>query len=293
MSKLKVPQHQVAGHKALNGKLGPLIDDSGRFYKPLQSGERGAKEAAFYESFSSDTHVPDHIRRFFPKYYGTQSIEASDGSGLQPHLVLDDLTAKYSNPSIMDTKIGSRTWYPKAPEAYIEKCLRKDRNSSSIPLGFRICGLQIYTGQDSGYWKPDKKVTLNYTAEEVRLVLRKFVSPYESTELNNDHDAAYASSVYDGCSGILAQLKELKSWFEEQTTYHFYSCSILMVYDRKSLLKGEASGPAIKLVDFTHVVDGDGAIDHNFLGGLSSFIKFISEIVTHPNECTANGSLQK
>ncbi|KAK9698163.1 hypothetical protein RND81_08G086100 [Saponaria officinalis] len=192
----------------------------------------------------------------------------------------------------MDTKIGSRTWYPQAPDAYIEKCLKKDRTSSSVPLGFRICGLQIYTGHDLGYWKPDKNVTQNYTADEVRLVLRKFVSSNESTELNNDLDTAYASSVYGGDSGILAQLKELKSWFEDQMTYHFYSCSILIVYDKKSLLKDEASGPAIKLVDFAHVVDGGGVIDHNFLGGLCSFINFISEIVAHPNECTAKASLQ-
>ncbi|KAL0316550.1 UNVERIFIED_CONTAM: Inositol polyphosphate multikinase beta [Sesamum radiatum] len=76
---LKVPAHQVAGHRADCGKLGPRVDDSGRFYKPLQGDERGAREVAFYTSFSSDTKVPDHISRFFPKFYGTQLVEASDG----------------------------------------------------------------------------------------------------------------------------------------------------------------------------------------------------------------------
>ena len=33
---LKVPDHQVAGHQGGHGQPGPLIDDSGRFYKPLQ-----------------------------------------------------------------------------------------------------------------------------------------------------------------------------------------------------------------------------------------------------------------
>ena len=66
MSSLKVPEHQVAGHQAINGKLGPLIGESGRFYKPLQKNERGSNEVAFYEKFSSDARVPDHIRKFFP-----------------------------------------------------------------------------------------------------------------------------------------------------------------------------------------------------------------------------------
>ncbi|KAH9609524.1 hypothetical protein KSS87_022516 [Heliosperma pusillum] len=289
---LKIPDHQVAGHRALNGKLGPQIDDSGRFYKPLQSGERGSHEVAFYESFSSDTSVPNNVRKFFSKFYGTQSIEASDGSGLQPHLVMEDLISKYTNPSIMDVKIGSRTWYPQAPEAYFQKCLKKDIETSSAPLGFRICGVQIYRAQDSdlGYWKPDKKVTMRYTADEVKLVLRNFVSSNQSTTVNNDPDSAFASKVYGGSSGILAQLMELKSWFEDQTTYHFYSCSILIVYDKESTIKGGASGPAIKLIDFAHVIDGNGVIDHNFLGGLCSLIKFISEIVTVPTECTDKAS---
>ncbi|KAL0319019.1 UNVERIFIED_CONTAM: Inositol polyphosphate multikinase beta [Sesamum angustifolium] len=114
---LKVPAHQVAGHRADGGKLGPLVDDSGRFYKPLQGDERGAREVAFYTSFSSDTKVPDHISRFFPKFYGTQLLEASDGSGMKPHVVLQDLTFSRVNPSVMDIKIGSRTWAQKSRQS--------------------------------------------------------------------------------------------------------------------------------------------------------------------------------
>ena len=109
---LKVPNHQVAGHQAGDGKLGPLVDDSGNFYKPLQSDDRGSKEVFFYTSFSSNTNIPNHIRRFFPTFHGTQLIEASNGSGKQPHLVLQDIFSGRLNPSIIDIKIGSRTWYP-------------------------------------------------------------------------------------------------------------------------------------------------------------------------------------
>lgn len=287
MPMFKVPDHQVAGHKALDGQLGPLIDESGLFYKPLQKDERGLREVEFYKIFAADVRVPDHIRRIFPKSFGTQVLEASDGSGPRSHLVLEDLMSKYTNPSIIDFKIGSRTWYPQATEEYIQKCLKKDRESSSLPLGFRISGLQIYEDQDSGYWKPDRKLTLKYTADDVRLVLRKFVSSNKSLDFKKEPDCAYASSVYGGCSGILAQLLELKSWFEEQTIYHFYSCSVLMVYDKESLVQGER-GPAIKLVDFAHVIEGDGVLDHNFLGGLCSLIKFISDVLTTTNGCTTN-----
>ncbi|KAK3183296.1 hypothetical protein Dsin_030582 [Dipteronia sinensis] len=109
---LKVPDHQVAGHTARHGKLGPLIDDLGRFYKPLQDDERDFKELSFYTSFTTSIRIPYHIHIFFPVFYGRQLLKASNGSGLRPHLVLQDLVSDRLNLSIIDIKIASRTWYP-------------------------------------------------------------------------------------------------------------------------------------------------------------------------------------
>ncbi|CAL1405621.1 unnamed protein product [Linum trigynum] len=265
---LKVPEHQVAGHQALDGHLGPLIDDSGRFYKPLQSDERGSKEMSFYTSFSSNTRIPEHIRRFFPVFHGTQLVEASDGSGRKPHLVLEDITSGHSKPCVMDIKIGSRTWYPQASEDYIQRCFKKDRETSSLSLGFRVSGLQVYGNKESEVWKPERKVVKRVTGDKV--------------------------SVYGGSTGILAQLLELKAWFEDQTTYHFNSCSVLMLYEKKLLgpKEGGSTAAEVKLVDFAHVTEGNGVIDHNFLGGLCSLIKFISEILTNPDEHSPRTCLQ-
>ncbi|KAL7099520.1 hypothetical protein ACP275_09G089100 [Erythranthe tilingii] len=287
---LKIPDNQVAGHKADGGKLGPLVDDSGRFYKPLQGDERGKNEAAFYTSFSSNAKIPDHITRFFPKFYDTQIIEASDGSGMQPHLVLQDLTFDRTNPSVMDIKIGSRTWAPQAAEEYVQKCLKKDRETSSLPLGFRLCGLQIYGDEETKFWKPESRAWVqSLSADEVRLLLKKFVS---SNTSDSKPDCAFASTVYGGSTGILSQLLELKAWFEDQTMYHFYACSILFMFEKELALKGKSPRSEIKIVDFAHVVEGKGIIDHNFLGGLCSLIKFVSEILTTPEDCANDGSLE-
>ncbi|RAL44968.1 hypothetical protein DM860_003727 [Cuscuta australis] len=278
---LKIPEHQVAGHQAHGGKLGPLVDDSGLFYKPLQGGDRGSHEVAFYTSFYSNPKIPPHIRRFFPKFHGTQVLEASDGSGLLSHLVLEDLTLAKSNPSIMDIKIGSRTWPPHESSEYIEKCLKKDRETSSISLGFRLSGLQMYVPKETGFWKPERKSVQNLSASEAGLVLRKFVSS------NTSSDCSFASAVYGGPHGILSQLLELKAWFEDQTVYHFYSCSILMMYEKELASQENSShGATIKMIDFAHVADAGGVIDHNFLGGLCSLIKFVSDILATPNDPT-------
>ncbi|KAI3836866.1 hypothetical protein MKW98_005199 [Papaver atlanticum] len=292
---LKAPDHQVAGHQAHAGKLGPLVDGSGCFYKPLQSGERGTIEAAFYSSFSSNSKVPTHIRRFFPTFHGTQLLEASDGSGMHPHLVLQDIVSNRLDPSVMDIKMGSRTWYPQASEDYIMKCLQKDRESTSVALGFRISGLQTFESEKLGYWKLDRDAVQDFTLEDVKLTLKRFVSSNPSS--NAEPDCLLASTIYGGSDGILAQLLELKAWFEDQTIHHFYSCSILTVYEKAGVgEKGSRSrtGAEVKLVDFAHVVDGKGVIDHNFLGGLCALIKFVSDIlVSSTNRSKAEGDLKE
>ncbi|GFP84727.1 inositol polyphosphate multikinase beta [Phtheirospermum japonicum] len=225
---LKVPDHQVAGHKADGGNLGPLIDESGRFYKTLQGDERGSNEVSFYTSFSPNTKIPDHITRFFPKFYGTQLVHASNGTGMQPHMVLQDLTFDRVNPSIMDIKMGSRTWASQSPEDYIGKCLKKDRESTSVSLGFRLSGLQVFESKESGFWMPGKSEVMSLSTDDVRLFLKKYVS---SNASDLKPDCAFASIVYGGSTGILSQLLELKAWFEDQTIYHFYSCLVLMIFE--------------------------------------------------------------
>lgn len=237
-----------------------------------------SKQAAFYEALHSSQKVKKPIRRFFPTFYGIRTVEASDGSGLHPHLILQDVVSGYKKPCIIDIKIGSRTWYPQASEDYVSKCLSKDRRTTSLSLGFRISGLQIYQGEKSGYWKLDRKQIQKFTADDVRSVLRKFFSP-----------DGLSYDVYTSLSGILAQLLELKSWFEDQTDFHFYSCSVLMIYDAESEMNGGNPRSTVKLIDFAHVFEGNGVIDHNFLGGLCSLIKYISDTLAtpKPNGCMA------
>ncbi|XP_004510840.1 inositol polyphosphate multikinase beta [Cicer arietinum] len=270
MPNLKIPEHQVAGHQAKNGVLGPLIDDTGKFYKPLQNDERGSNELAFYTSLNSDSRIPSKILNFFPSFHGTQILDASDGSGLHPHLVMEDIVSNFTNPSVVDIKIGSRTWHPQSSEDYIHKCLKKDRESSTIKLGFRISGLRSL-GSNNQLWQPHKKLLMDLNSEETMLILRKFVS---SDGDSDEPDCVFASRVY---VSVLEDLLELKKWFEVQTIYHFYSCSVLVVYDKLNEEKNARA--VVKLVDFAHVVDAKGAIDHNFLGGLCSLIKFVKDVL--------------
>ena len=216
MSDLRPPEHQVAGHRASANKLGPLVDGSGLFYKPLQAGDRGEQELAFYEAFSAHAAVPARIRdTFFPRFHGTRLLptEARPGEP-HPHLVLDDLLAGLEAPCVADIKIGAVTWPPSSPEPYVAKCLAKDRGTTSVLLGFRVSGVRV-VGPGGAVWRTERPEVKALDTAGVRRVLRRYVS-------SEGMDCALAAAVYGGKGGVLSQLRELKAWFEEQTLFHFY-----------------------------------------------------------------------
>lgn len=96
--------------------------------------------------------------------------------------------------------------------------------------------------------------------------------------------------------------------FESQQTYHFYSASLLLMYDSPSKdnsltdhrapdLMDTTDGAAksrnngatesetsnqveVRLIDFAHVIDGKGNIDSNFLSGLQILIERFTELLS-------------
>ncbi|KAJ7566958.1 hypothetical protein O6H91_02G125600 [Diphasiastrum complanatum] len=281
ISKLKPSSNQVAGHQ-FEGHLGSLVDESGNFFKPLQDGERGEREVIFYEKFWADKNVPTNVKRFFPRFHGTVLIDNPDGAGATKHAILEDLSSGLRQPCIMDIKMGFRTWYPEASEAYKIKCSKKDEETTSASLGFRICGLQVYDAAAGSSWKADRNWCRKLRPSEVPSVLKRFVStnPYDDEHPN----ASKAQSVYGGPHGVISKLKELQDWFEVQTTYHFSSSSVLIIYegDASPCESGQAqdSGLArVKFIDFAHVSYGQVGTDENYLGALKSLMSYISASV--------------
>lgn len=303
--KYKRSSNQVAGHRFEEGHLGSLVDDSGRFYKPIQSGDRGDQEIAFYEQFWTDPAVPPTVARFFSGYYGTAMIDCEDGRGPYKHLVMDDLTLNYVEPSIIDVKIGKRTWYPGASEEYIKKRRSKDASTTSGALGFRIAGMQVYEAASKSVWRAERNWCRERSVDNIGAALERFTSLHPSAG-DGGADPALTAEVYGGEAGVLQQLQLLRQWFDYQTGYHFCSSSILISYEgnmeAEAPRDGKRDGPAppaqaaggdlpdgmavsnprrvqVHLVDFANVRQGDGAVDSNFLQGLDSFIAFASKML--------------
>ena len=288
----------MAGHLRENGKAGALVDAQwGVWYKPLQAGPRGKREVAFYEAFfwgggwgqegggeeeeegifpaSAGGARHPTLGRFVPRFYGQREVTG------QPYLLLEDFTRIYQKPSIVDIKVGFRTWSPEANEAAILKCRRKDRATTSAALGFKICGMQVFEGACDCYYKASKNwCKSNVTLPVVAGLLGRF--PQNGTGL-------YAVNVYGGPRGALAQLRELEEWFESQTEFHFFSASVLILYEGAAK-RAEDAHVQVKLVDFAHTYWGVGARDDNFLGGIRALRGALSETLEEALRCEARGA---
>ncbi|KAL4424338.1 hypothetical protein ABPG75_001639 [Micractinium tetrahymenae] len=230
-----------AASAPLPGCAGPSGRSSEACWVPEED-EAAAWEAAAQGGGAAFGSLPFSVRnapllRVIPKYYGT--AQHPDGRAL---LELEDLASAYRHPCIVDIKVGFRTWYPGADPAYIQRCRDKDASTTQAALGFKICGMQVFRHGAGGYWRASKRWCKTLPAELVDKALHSFA--------HNEHGLR-PSDVYGGPGGAIAQLEALESWFAMQRDFHFYSSSVLVLYEGGAA-SPEGAKVRVRLVDFAH-----------------------------------------
>jgi hypothetical protein len=93
---------------------------------------------------------------------------------------------------------------------------------------------------------------------------------------------AGALTPADVFAPVLEQLRGMAAVFRRQAGYHFFSASVLMLYEGAAQTAGEARA-SVRLIDFAHAfpaaAHGGAGPDTNFLGGLTGLIAAIEEVV--------------
>ncbi|XP_059362254.1 inositol-trisphosphate 3-kinase Cb [Carassius carassius] len=228
--KKRYPWVQLAGH-------------AGNF----QAGENGKllKKYCECEQQCLDKLMNDNLRPFVPGYYGI--VQQND----QDYNLMDDLLTDFDSPSIMDCKMGSRTYleeelvkarerprlrkdmYEKmvavdpgapSPEERAQQAVLKPRYmqwretlSSTATLGFRIEGIRKADGTCNTSFKKTKQ------KEQVMKALRDFVDG--NTQLLRSY---------------LQRLEELRSALEMSEffrTHEVVGSSLLFVHDASGLAR--------------------------------------------------------
>ncbi|GMF15745.1 unnamed protein product [Phytophthora fragariaefolia] len=193
------------------------------------------------------------------------ALTRADSGNTKDYLVLGDLTRNFRRPCVLDIKMGTRQHGEDASPAKVISHTAKCAATTSLALGLRLCGMQIYDECDSTYTIWDKTWGRQLKPEDIEPALETYLTSGSTLRWN-------------ALEELLTKIRELKSVMARTTGLRCWGSSLLLTYE------GDQSyGPPsadVRLIDFAHcqmssVLDTP---DDGMLLGLSNIDRYLSNI---------------
>jgi len=149
------------------------------------------------------------------------------GDGNCRFIVLEDVSARFRCPCILDIKMGTRQHGYNAPPRKVRSKTTRCLETTSASLGLRVCGLQAYQTTTGQYVRKDKYWGRSLTKDTIGNAFSLFL-----------HNGERVRS--EVARAMVPRLEQLAESIRE-TNWRYWSSSILLVFEGDDLRRAPST----------------------------------------------------
>ena len=170
----------------------------------------------------------------------TSSRDGKASVGTNMYVSLEDLTGDMVKPCVLDLKLGTRQHCDPSNAEKEKRMLAKCAMSTSARLGVRICGMQRYDAETDRFVFKDKYFGRKLDQDGFHHALSEFF-------FGSSHQPSPIARGKEAIGALLQRLKRLEHVLRSQTSFCFFSSSLLLLFD------GNPTAPSrvdVRVIDF-------------------------------------------
>ncbi|XP_076041441.1 inositol hexakisphosphate kinase 3-like isoform X2 [Oratosquilla oratoria] len=163
-----------------------------------------------------DTHSPWLLQSHQSRLHKLK--QKSDSSNVLECIMLENLTFKYHHPCVLDLKMGTRQYGDDAPDSKRKSQTAKAAVTTTVTLGVRLAGMQVYNRAKKVYIRRNKYHGRQLSEEGFKQTIWQFLHNGKRLRL-------------DIVEMITVRLEELRAIIAKLDSFRFFTSSLLILYD--------------------------------------------------------------